>query len=137
VAEEKVTMSNYYMLGPHGVQRPNGSDWSASVPQRWAVDYHPSQAYPYPDLRYSDLPEARGVQTMGVGEHDDYGYEVPAAVRAAYSIASLAGGALGAYHGYKRNDESVGWAIGWFFFGSILPIFALPIMFAQGLGERK
>lgn len=55
---------------------------------------------------------------------------------AAHAIASIAGTGLGAYHGYKRN-ESVGWAIGWAFFGTILPVIAIPVMFAQGMGRRK
>jgi hypothetical protein len=48
----------------------------------------------------------------------------------------MAGLAAGAYHGYKRND-SVGWAIGWAVLGSLFWPIALPIMFAQGFGERK
>ena len=39
-----------------------------------------------------------------------------------------------AYHGYKRND-SVGWAVGWAFFGSLAPFLALPIALAQGYGK--
>ncbi len=54
----------------------------------------------------------------------------------AYSIASLAGTAIGAYHGYKRND-SVGWAIGWALLGGLFPIVVIPVAYAQGIGERK
>jgi len=53
-----------------------------------------------------------------------------------YGLASVAGTAIGAYHGYKRN-ESVGWAIGWAFLGGLFPIVVVPVAFAQGLGERK
>jgi hypothetical protein len=58
-------------------------------------------------------------------------------LRTVYEVAGVAGAAAGAYHGYKRNNGSVGWAIGWFVFGSFLPWLALPIMFAEGFGKRK
>lgn len=54
----------------------------------------------------------------------------------AYSLASIAGAGLGAYHGYKRNN-SVGWALGWAFLGSLFPIITIPVSMAQGFGERK
>lgn len=55
---------------------------------------------------------------------------------AAYAIAGVAGTALGAYHGYKRNN-SVGWAIGWALLGGIAPVIVIPVAFAQGIGKRK
>lgn len=53
-----------------------------------------------------------------------------------YEVASFAGAALGAYHGYKRNN-SVGWAFGWFIFGAVLPVLAIPVMFAEGFGKPE
>lgn len=53
-----------------------------------------------------------------------------------YGLAGIAGTAIGAYHGYKRND-SIGWAIGWALLGGIFPIIVIPVAFAQGLGEEK
>lgn len=53
----------------------------------------------------------------------------------AYLIASVAGTALGAYHGYRR-DGSVGWALLWGLFGGALPVFAIPVMVAQGVGKK-
>jgi hypothetical protein len=53
-----------------------------------------------------------------------------------YATLSVAGAALGGYHGYKRNN-SVGWALGWSLLGSLFPIIVLPIAFAQGFGKRK
>lgn len=53
----------------------------------------------------------------------------------AYTIASLAGTGLGAYHGYKRHD-SIGWAIGWGLLGGLFPIITIPVAFAQGFGKR-
>ena len=55
---------------------------------------------------------------------------------AAYAVASLAGTAVGAYHGYKRND-SVGWAIGWALLGGLFPVIVIPVAYAQGIGKRK
>ena len=53
-----------------------------------------------------------------------------------YSLASIAGAGLGAYHGYKRND-SWGWALGWAALGSLFPVVTIPVSFAQGFGKRK
>lgn len=61
---------------------------------------------------------------------------VPFYESTAYRLFALAGAGVGAYHGYKRND-SVWWALGWGFLGSIFPIFVIPIAFAQGIGKPK
>lgn len=64
----------------------------------------------------------------------------PAGVKAliiAYNVLGIAGMGLGAYHGYKRNGGSVGWAIGWGLLGGIFPIIVIPVAFAQGIGKRK
>ena len=53
-----------------------------------------------------------------------------------WSAASIAGTAVGAYHGYKRNN-SIGWAIGWALLGGIFPIIVIPLAYAQGMGKRK
>jgi hypothetical protein len=49
---------------------------------------------------------------------------------------SLAGGVLGAYHGYKRN-KSIGWAVGWAILGTFFWVVTLPVSYAQGFGKRK
>lgn len=54
-----------------------------------------------------------------------------------WSMLSLAGAASGAYHGYKRNNDSIGWAIGWFLLGGLFPVFTIPVSFAQGFGEPE
>ena len=53
-----------------------------------------------------------------------------------WRVLSIAGAALGAYHGYKRND-SFGWALGWAFLGSLIPVVVIPVAFAQGIGKPK
>lgn len=55
-----------------------------------------------------------------------------------FSVAIIAlstvSGALSAYHGYKRND-SIGWAIVWYFMGAWFPIITPAIAVAQGFGK--
>ena len=54
----------------------------------------------------------------------------------AWTVASVASSAAGAYHGYKRN-KSVGWAIWWALMGGIFPIITPAIAVAQGFGKEK
>ena len=53
------------------------------------------------------------------------------------SILSMAGGAAAAFHGYKRNNYSVKWAILWGLLGGLAPLTTNVIAFAQGFGKRK
>lgn len=50
------------------------------------------------------------------------------------TILSYGGMVAGAYHGYKRNNGSIGWAIGWAILGGMWPI-AIPIMLVQGFAK--
>lgn len=52
---------------------------------------------------------------------------------------ALAAASVGvsAYHGYKRHDGSIGWALGWGILGGIFPVVTPAIAFAQGLGKKK
>lgn len=52
-----------------------------------------------------------------------------------YSLAGVAGTAIGAYHGYKRND-SVGWGVVWGLLGGLFPIIVIPVAFAQGIDKK-
>lgn|SRR5574341_1006069 len=54
-----------------------------------------------------------------------------------WTVLGVAGTALGAYHGYKRNHGSLGWAVGWGIFGAFLPILSIPISLAQGFGKPR
>jgi len=54
-----------------------------------------------------------------------------------YAVLGLVGTGVGAYHGYRRNNGSVGWAIGWALLGGIFPVIMLPVAFAQGVGKPK
>lgn len=52
-----------------------------------------------------------------------------------WSLLSLVGAGLAAYHGYKRNHESVGSAVGWGVLGGLVPIITVPVALAQGFGK--
>lgn len=53
------------------------------------------------------------------------------------SLGRLAGAVTGAYHGYKRNNGSVGWAIGWFLLGGAFWPVTIPVSLAQGFGKPE
>lgn len=53
----------------------------------------------------------------------------------AVAVAGTAAAGALAYHGYKRNRGSVGWALMWFFFGGIFWPITLPVALAQGFGK--
>lgn len=46
-------------------------------------------------------------------------------------------GALSAFHGYRRSNGSITWALLWALFGNWKPELAVPIAVAQGFGRRK
>lgn len=56
-------------------------------------------------------------------------------VLTAMRLLSVAGAASGAYHGYRRHHDSIGWALTWGLLGGIVPIFTIPISLAQGFGK--
>lgn len=63
------------------------------------------------------------------------GYQMSLAQKTLW-LAGLASVPVLGYHGYKRND-SVGWALVWGIFGSIVWPITVPVAFAQGYGKRK
>lgn len=56
-------------------------------------------------------------------------------VATAYGLLSTAGVALGAYHGYKRNN-SVAAAVGWGILGGLFPFITIPVSLAQGFAKK-
>lgn len=81
----------------------------------------------------------RGSTKLGVGALAQATEPMSDVDRGAWLIWSglgVVGGALGVYHGYKRNN-SIGWGIWWGLMGSMFPIITLPLAFAQGFGKRK
>ena len=39
------------------------------------------------------------------------------------------------YHGYKRNNGSVAWAVGWGLLGGLAPVFMPALALAEGFGK--
>lgn len=57
-----------------------------------------------------------------------------ALIGAWWSLSTVSG-LLSAYHGFKRNNGSLGWALAWFLMGSALPVVVPVIAFTQGFAE--
>lgn len=47
----------------------------------------------------------------------------------------LGSGAISAYHGYKRNNDSLGWGLGWGLMGLVFPILSPTLAIAEGYAE--
>lgn len=82
----------------------------SSIPEETTISEITIEGTPMGSERYYETPLWRWLAIVGMG--------------------------VGAYHGYKRN-HSVGWAIGWGLFGGFLPIIAIPVALAQGIGKPK
>lgn len=54
-----------------------------------------------------------------------------------WKLLATASVGVSAYHGYKRHNDSIGWALGWGFLGGLFPVVTPAIAFAQGLGKAK
>lgn len=59
----------------------------------------------------------------------------PSVLGTTYALLGIASTAVCTYHGYKRNNGSVGWGIGWGLLGGMFPVIAPAIAIAEGLGE--
>jgi hypothetical protein len=101
----------------------NENPWVAGGPWLPATPFMVNPLWAATDMAYPG-------EMSGLGSAADV-------IRPVMEVAGTVGAFAGAYHGYKRNGGSVGWAIGWFVFGGLLPILALPIMLAEGFGKRK
>lgn len=54
----------------------------------------------------------------------------------AFLVAGTAASGALAYHGYRRNN-SVGWAVAWFFLGGLFWPVGLGVAMAQGFGKPR
>lgn len=80
---------------------------------------------------------AAQIRRGSLGVADEYTVAtMPRWLLVTYSLASLAGGAAGAYHGYRRHNSIWG-GIGWFFLGSWFWPISIPVAFAQGFAQPK
>ena len=75
--------------------------------------------------------------TLGSLSDEELAWRMPRWLQLTLGVVRLAGGAAGAYHGYKRHGDSVWGGIGWFFLGSLFWPISIPVAFAQGFGKRK
>jgi hypothetical protein len=64
-------------------------------------------------------------------------FNVPMPVRIFWGVASVVSTGIGAYHGYRRNNDSIGWALWWALMGGLFPIVTPAIAFAQGFGKPR
>ena len=79
-----------------------------------------------------ELAQSHGDDMDSLEDRDNTALTLTAAF---WSIASIAGTGLGAYHGYARNS-SIPWAIGWGILGGLAPIIVIPVAYAQGFGKK-
>lgn len=120
---------------PAGVPNPygprvhawNGGPWDQGTRFHGAIYDRPQATFPWHE---------RPLWGVDTAEGDVEKYYMNPAVKTIAYVGSMAGTIGGAYHGYKRNN-SVGWGIGWAVLGGLFWPIALPIMVAQGFGERK
>lgn len=54
-----------------------------------------------------------------------------------WKLLATASVGVSAYHGYKRHNGSIPWALGWGLLGGIFPVITPTIAIAQGLGTVK
>lgn len=59
-----------------------------------------------------------------------------ALIGAWWSLSTVSG-LLSAYHGFKRNNGNLGWALVWFLAGSALPVFVPAMAFVQGFAKPE
>lgn len=52
-------------------------------------------------------------------------------------VASIGAMVALTYHGYKRNNGSIGWALVWGLLGTIVWPITVPVALAQGFGKTK
>jgi len=76
-----------------------------------------------------------GTQGVGTLSQDTDTSSRSTLYKVLWGALGVAGTAISAYHGYKRN-KSVGWAIWWGLMGGIFPVVTVPVAFAQGFGKR-
>lgn len=101
---------------------------------QWLGQVRPPQPEPvHPVIANAEkmIALAGGPRVEHLGEPADDG----STWAVTWTFLSMAGAALAAYHGYKRNHESTGAAVGWGVLGGLFPIITVPVALAQGYGK--
>lgn len=79
---------------------------------------------------FKENPKSLGAAILGINGNQSLLPQI-------YRVAGLASSMAGFYHGYKRNYNSVGWGIGWFFLSALFWPIMVPLMIAEGFGKPK
>jgi len=116
----------------------NGPRIEAAVLRRWGskpeADYWQEtepQLFQGYGIGYGDAIDrsARGEALASEGMSDGW--------RGVWSLAALASSGAGAYHGYLRNNGSIGYAVLWAVLGGMFPVVVPAIAYAQGFGKPE
>lgn len=65
---------------------------------------------------------------------DDAAGGIVGVASALWTVGAMVSGPFCAYHGYKRNNGSIGWAIGWYLLSGFFPITPV-VAYAQGFAK--
>lgn len=76
-------------------------------------------------------------EIVGASDDGTIGKQVTSLALSAWTIGGMISGPAMAYHGYKRNNGSVGWALGWGLLGWLFFPVTPAIAVAQGFGKPK
>lgn len=79
----------------------------------------------------------RALESIQSGIEFKKALSIPMPLRIFWGVASVVSTGIGAYHGYRRNNDSIGWALWWALMGGMFPIVTPAIAFAQGFGKPR
>jgi len=115
--------SNFNMIDDRGWSPsglPDPVDSTAPTPERLALEPGPPP---------SPQEHSEWVNNITKMVHDT------AKINMWWRVLSAISGAACVYHGYKRHNESIGWALGWGAVGALVPVIGPVIAVAQGFGK--
>ena len=100
-----------------------GADASTAPSVTAAPPVSPGAPLPALKAPAPERPELPKIETRSRSAWDKTSYFI-----------GLGSSIAGVYHGYKRNNGSIGWALAWGLVGGIWPV-AIPLMLAQGFAK--
>lgn len=90
------------------------------------------------DSGFSMMARSGEAQEIVGGDDDGViGKEITGLAKSAWTIGGMVSGPAMAYHGFKRNNGSIGWAVVWGVFGWLLFPVTPAIAVAQGFAKPK
>lgn len=87
---------------------------------------------PLPEGEFPNPPSEMSIDGLGATSPTDI---VPTVLNVGTALIPLAAAAVSTYHGYKRNGDSIGWALAWGFGGWVLWPIVPVIAFAEGYAQ--